>query len=112
MFSRFRELMLAIVLAFVSLQSAVAQTRVITKASDLRELSRDELVSGLPVKMRGHVTYCRGSDFPDFILQDATGGVFADLKQGEMMAGDLQLGQEVEIEGVTTVGYGLPPRSR
>jgi len=107
---RFRELMLALLLAFVSLQSAVAQTRVITKASEFRELSRDELVSGMPVKMRGHVTYCRGSEYPDFILQDATGGVFADLKQGEMMAGDLQLGQEVEIEGVTTVGYGLPPR--
>jgi len=63
----------------------------------VREQRQSANVSPLPVKVRGVVTSIRDSDFPDFVIQDKTGGLVVRLT--ENVGHRLEPGQEVEVEG-------------
>ncbi|MBN2163134.1 MAG: sensor histidine kinase [Pontiellaceae bacterium] len=76
---------------------------VITQAIHVKSLSREEAKKNLPVKIRGVITARLGYGF---VIQDETWSVFMRLKNN-IMDGDHrpEVGDFVEIEGVTDVGY-------
>lgn len=80
----------------------------IREAKDLYLLTREEAASGLPVEIRGVITYCRGPEFPEFVMQDGTAGFIARLPPDA--GSPLSPGDVVGIKGVTTLGEGLPTR--
>jgi len=73
---------------------------VLTRVSDIRELSAKEADLGHPVRIRGVVTFYGGP--PLLFVQDSTGGIYvqAPTEEHGVTAGDL-----VEVKGVT--GHGL-----
>lgn len=88
---------------------ALAETSV-HEAKDLYQLNREEVDSGFPVRLRGTITYCRGPEFPEFVMQDKSAGFIAELPHGQETANRLEPGDEIEIEGITRLSEGLPTR--
>ena len=81
----------------------------ITTAAAVRELLPSEASEQRPVKLTGIVTYYRSDALPDFVLQDATGGVHVSQKAAPNGPGITVVpGDEVEIEGVTDAAAYAP----
>lgn len=85
---------------------AVAQT--ITKVADVLALPPERLAKAPPVRLRGVVTYFKGANNPDLIVQDGTGGIFIGGKAVET-ASAWQPGDVVEVEG-TAIPESFAPR--
>lgn len=85
---------------------------VVTRAEELHRLSRAEILSPRSVKIRGVVTYTRGPDHGDFTVQDESAGFVADAGGPTPQTRLLAPGQEVEIEGTTTLEPSPSPRVR
>jgi signal transduction histidine kinase len=80
----------------------------ITRIADIRSLSSEVAVTGLPVRVRGVVTWRNSPD--EFVLQDDSGGSWVlidDSRRSGIWKGDdavrsqVHEGMEVEIDGVT-----------
>ena len=76
----------------------------LTHADQIRRLSAEEASRGYPVRIRGVVTM--DAPAPDFLVQDATAGIYV---EGNMAWSSAHvLGQIVKIEGVTGPGKFAP----
>lgn len=90
----------------VSVFVACASAAEFTTAGAVRELLPAQAAERHPVRLTGVVTYFRSEKIPDFILQDATGGVHVrQPKEGALMVSP---GDEVEIDGVTDAAVYAP----
>jgi signal transduction histidine kinase len=100
--------LLAYVLTLFSVATLAhaADTGLLTTAAEVHRLTPRESASGLPVKLRGVITYVRGVG-PDLAFQDHTGGVLLDWFP-ESGSEPLHPGMELEIEGVTGVNPPTP----
>ncbi len=99
-----------------------AEAEVLSRLSDVRDLSREEAAKGLPVHVRCVVTW-RDPEGVWFTAQDGSAGIPVEIDQARMRhiwVGDsnslaqIRAGLEVEIEGVTLAGGfapGLLPRT-
>jgi signal transduction histidine kinase len=76
----------------------------LTHAEQVRQLTADEAKQEYPVRIRGVITDDVPS--PDFFIQDATAGVF--VEGSRSAAFKHNLGDEVELEGVTGPGHFAP----
>ncbi len=87
------------VLAVTLLGMTASYSQVLTSSAELRRITPSRMAEKLPVRIAGVVTSVRGEEFPEFTLQDGTGGVIGQLdgKVGSRIVA----GQKVEIEGVT-----------
>lgn len=75
-------------------------------AGAVRELLPAQAAERHPVRLTGVVTYFRSEKLPDFVIQDATGGVHVrQPKDGALVVAP---GDEVEIEGVTDAAVYAP----
>ena len=77
---------------------------ILTHADEIRRLSPEEASLGYPVLIRGVITM--DAPAPDFIVQDATAGIFVEGSVSPRYPH--LLGQNVEIEGVTGPGKYAP----
>lgn len=85
--------------AMAAAMQAVAMGEVLTSTAELRAATPSRMAEKLPVRITGVVTSVRGHEFPEFTLQDATGGLVAQLDAP--VEGRVAAGQQVSIEGVT-----------
>ena len=76
----------------------------LTKAAQVRRLSPEQASLGYPVRVRGVITM--DAPAPQFIVQDATAGIFVEGSVSPKFSH--LLGQFVEIEGVTDPGKFAP----
>jgi hypothetical protein len=95
--------------AFVSLgaQPTLPESpAVLTSLSKLANLSSEEAGLGLPVKVRGTITYC-DRDRRTLFIQDGADAIAARIPIArENEDAELQPGQLVEVEGTTVRGRG------
>ena len=80
-------------------------------AAQVRSLTPQQAAKGLPVRLKGVITYCDQSLNSRFVQDDTAGIYFFDMRSN-MPA--LTAGQTVEIEGITSPGAYAPvivPRS-
>ncbi|HXM41153.1 MAG TPA: ATP-binding protein [Bryobacteraceae bacterium] len=102
--------------------NAPATLPVLTKVSQIRQLTPDLAARGYPVRIRAVVTYYSpsGPNFlgrdtymsaqtPDLFVQDATAGIWVNVPKN---APPLQAGQLVEMEGVTEIPDFAPQIGR
>ena len=73
-------------------------------ADEIRRLSPEQASLGYPVRIRGVITM--DAPEPDFFLQDATAGIYAEGSASPKYPH--LLGQLVEVEGVTGPGKFAP----
>jgi len=78
----------------------------LSQASQIRNLSPEEADHGLAVQLHAVVTYYDASQV-DLFVQDATAGIYVELKRSQKPAG-LAQGQEVELTGITSSGDFAP----
>jgi signal transduction histidine kinase/ActR/RegA family two-component response regulator len=78
----------------------IEQLSPLTTAREVRELTAQEVREGRAVKLKAVITHTQGAE-GGFYLQDATAGLFV-LPMG--LAKDLQVGDQVEVEGKTREG--------
>ena len=83
---------------------ALADPLPLTAAAEIRNLGSDGASPGLPVRLRGVVTYSEQTDFHAIFLQDESAGIYVKDVADET----IQQGQVVEIEGVTASGDFAP----
>ena len=83
---------------------ALAEVLPLTRARDILDLTAEEAQRGIPVKVRGVVTYTDPSWAGQYFLQDDTGGVFV----GHSGKNPPEIGQLVEVEGVSHPGAYAP----
>jgi signal transduction histidine kinase len=90
-------------------QLASAQTGTglpsLTSAQQIRRLEPEEAQKGLPVRLRGVVTYY-DARLHNLFLQDATEGIFALVAPN--VRTNIAAGQEIEVEGVSDKGDYAP----
>ncbi len=89
-------------IAFIRLVQAQTEAPVLRRCEDVRMVSRDEARRGLPVEVRGVITYQHGTSF----IVDDESGVWVDI-DGESAAGpfpETQVGDLVEVSGRTAPG--------
>ena len=96
-------------LALLSGGSVVAQVAgkalpTLIHADQIRRLTPEQAALGYPVRIRGVITM--DAPQPDFFLQDATAGIYAE--GSEFLKYPHVLGQLVEVEGVTGPGKFAP----
>lgn len=96
---------------------AADESRVLTSVGEVRALSREEAAKGLPVRLRGVVTWQDSDPMPDFFVHDGKWNVWVGRaiaqhrgiwQGGEPPAKDSEVGALVEIEGVTDPGGYAP----
>ena len=79
--------------------AAAQKADVITSAAAIRRLGRNEAARGIPVRLKGVVTYY-DTEEPDLFLQDSTSGIWVNTEKVKpnipIHAGDL-----IEVDGVT-----------
>jgi len=97
--------------AFLSLVSssllpAKAET-VLERASDIRALSPQEADRGMPLRLRAVVTYYDAVQ-SDLFVQDATAGIYVELKGAAEGSEGLRQGQQIELTGITASGDFAP----
>ena len=80
---------------------------VLERASDIRALSPKEADRGLPVRLRAVVTYYDAVQ-TDLFIQDASAGIYVELKRAVVKPDGLWQGQEIELTGVTASGDFAP----
>ena len=78
----------------------------LTTAGAVRELLPAQAAEKHPVTLTGVVTYFRSDKLPDFILQDATGGVHVRQPKDGWL--HVEPGDEIELEGVTDAAVYAP----
>ncbi len=76
----------------------------LTTARDVLNLSADEAKRGLPVEVRGVVTYTEKTWAGQFFVQDGTGGVFV----GYSGKASPEIAQVVEVRGISHPGAFAP----
>ena len=81
----------------------LAKLRTIDRVARIRTLSPDEAARGLPVRVRGVVTYYDPA-LPDLFIQDSSGGVYVACQKPV----DVRRGQIVEVTGITGPGEFAP----
>lgn len=84
-----------------------ASLPLITTVEQLRRLSPEEAARGMPVRLRGVITYHEPSNYLTFI-QDKTAGAYVGVDRGTDRSSGLKVGQWVEVEGVTSPGKFAP----
>ncbi len=81
---------------------AASTNRTLTRIRDVISLSKEEAGRGIPVRLRGVITFA-DTDWHNAFLQGRTNAVYVDLKQGNVRAG-----QWVEVTGHTGAGGYMP----
>ncbi|MBZ5596244.1 MAG: response regulator [Acidobacteriia bacterium] len=94
-------------LAFNLVPDALGQSRVLERASEIRALSPQEADRGLPVRLRAVVTYYDAAQ-TDLFVQDATAGIYVELKGSADKPAGLEQGQAIELTAVTASGDFAP----
>src|SRR5947209_4099026 len=79
---------------------------VLTNAEQVHRLTREEAERGVPALIRG-VVICALPEFQAVVIQDSTRGIYVDHLTAPA-AKPPQIGEEVEIEGVTQPGEFAP----
>jgi signal transduction histidine kinase len=77
----------------------------LTNAQQIRRLEPDDAQKGLPVSLRGIVTFY-DAPLHNLFLQDATAGIFALVTPS--IGTNIAAGQEIEVEGVSGKGDYAP----
>src|SRR5580692_12932032 len=85
-------------------QPAAKPLPILTHAEQIRRLTPEQAALGYPVRVRGVITM--DAPAPDFFIQDATAGIFAEGSVSPKYPH--LLGQLVEIEGITGPGKFAP----
>jgi signal transduction histidine kinase len=107
--------MAGVVAALFATVSALTADEPLMRIADVRSLPPAETEKGLPVHVRGVVTWCRGTEFT---VQDMSGGIWVNViaaRKRDLWRGDdsalaaLRPGHVVEIYGVTDRGGFSPP---
>src|SRR3984885_2653422 len=88
----------------VCAQPPVKPLPILTRAEQIRRLTPEQAALGYPVRVRGVITM--DAPAPDFFIQDATAGIYAEGSVSPKYAH--LLGQLVEIEGITGPGKFAP----
>ncbi|MDB6121678.1 MAG: hypothetical protein JWQ71_671 [Pedosphaera sp.] len=81
---------------------ASGHPEVLTQVSDILKLKREEAAQGIPVQVRGVITYA-DPEWRNGFIQDKGGAVYVDLSQQ-----NIQSGQWVELSGKTSPGGFAP----
>ena len=95
-------------------QSDATKPAPITRIADIRKLSREQAAEQLPVQVRGVVQWARVGTRGDFTVADESAGIYAsrspDRKntQTETASWLCKVGDEIELEGVTSAGGYAP----
>lgn len=85
--------------------------------TEIRQLSKDRALQGLPVRVRGTVTYRTTDPLKMFVVDDGVAGVYCNVSLAQERAlfqmsgeeaGRLRAGDQVEIEGVSDPGNYSP----
>src|SRR5207302_2877088 len=85
-------------------QAASKPLPTLTNADQIRHLTPEQASQGYPVRIRGVVTM--DAPAPDFFVQDATAGIYAEGNASPRYPH--VLGQLVEVEGITGPGRFAP----
>ena len=85
-------------------QPAAKPLPILTHAEQIRRLTPEQAALGYPVRVRGVITM--DAPAPDFFIQDATAGIYAEGSVSPKYAH--LLGRLVEVEGVTGPGKFAP----
>ena len=85
-------------------QPAAKPLPILTRAEQIRRLTPEQAALGYPVRVRGVITM--DAPAPDFFIQDATAGIYAEGSVSPKYAH--LLGRLVEVEGVTGPGKFAP----
>lgn len=88
----------------VCAQTPTKPLPILTHAEQIRALSPEQAALGYPVRIRGVITM--DAPAPDFFIQDATAGIYAEGSISPKFAH--VFGQLVEIEGITGPGKFAP----
>ncbi|MCX7413748.1 MAG: histidine kinase [Planctomycetia bacterium] len=82
---------------------------IFSRIADIRALPMVEAAEAKPVRVRGVVTLVGGDQMPknSMVVQDETAGIWVTIKP-PFDAGDLSLGDHLEIDGVTDRGGFAP----
>ncbi len=89
----------------------------ITTIAEIRQLSKDRALQGLPVRIRGTVTYRTTEPLKMFVVDDGVAGVYCNVSLAQERAlfqmsgeeaGRLRAGDQVEVEGVSDPGNYSP----
>lgn len=89
----------------------------IATIAEIRQLSKDRALQGLPVRIRGTVTYRTTEPLKMFVVDDGVAGVYCNVSLAQERAlfqmsgeeaGRLRAGDQVEVEGVTDPGNYSP----
>src|SRR6185436_10605244 len=83
--------------------AAQSNPKILDRVEQIRRLPPDEAARGLPVRLRGVVTYYDPVNVELFV-QDSTGGIYVDCDEPPV----LQRGQQIELTGVTGAGDFAP----
>jgi signal transduction histidine kinase len=84
---------------------AASALPVLTTTRQVHQLSTEEAAKAYPVNVRGVVTFCDEA-IGQLFVQDDTGGIFVEIGRNYGFA--LQMGQNLEIEGVSASGGFAP----
>ncbi len=96
-------LLASILVMSIECPSAVAQGKPLEGAAQVRKLPAAEAAKGLPVHLRGVVTYY-DPGVPDLFVQDDTAGIYVACDSPV----PVERGQEVELTGITGPGDFAP----
>jgi signal transduction histidine kinase len=80
---------------------------ILTTVDQVRQLPAEEAMKGLPVRLRGVISY-RAAGHSLLFLQDATGGIYVHPGQLPVELRELTAGVELELEGITAMGRFAP----
>jgi len=86
-----------------TVRAAPAKANTIDRVAPIRVLAPHEAAHGIPVHVRGVVTYYDPA-LPDLFVQDSTGGIFLACQKPV----DVRRGQLIEVTGVTGPGEFAP----
>lgn len=100
--SRFVQFAFLVFAAWICAANAIAQSRTITKAIEIRALSPAEAEQGVPVDLRGIVVFIEGPQA--VFLQDESSTTFFRTDR----APRFKVGDEIEVRGKTRMGLYLP----
>lgn len=82
------------------------------RCADVRALTREQAAEQRPVEVRGVVTFVFNEDANSFVMQDATEGIYVARRSSGQdppeLVGELRLGAEVTVRGVTGPGGFAP----
>ena len=101
----FRRIGIAAINQPVLTNSTAASAKVLTTVQQVRALKPEDAALGHPVRVRCVVTYYDPREWGTLFVQDATAGIYVST-EGQTL--DLDLGQWIDLEGVTAPGDFVP----